>query len=143
MSWLLASFATLFLWAGYSIFGDRATEVHGEKVSLVFEMGALLFLNIVIFLLWGGFKDFHKVTTASFINGALMGLMSSGGLFFLLYSLRVAPAHHFSTIVLVTGLYPVLTAVIGHFFLDAKLSFHQWIGVALAGVALGLINWEK
>ncbi len=143
MNWLISSVATMFLWAGYSIFGDRATDVHGEKVSLVFEMGALVVLNLVIFLLWGGLKDFDKVTSSSFVSGALMGLMSSGGLFFMLHALRVAPAHHFSSIVLITGLYPVLTAVIGHFFLDAKLSAHQWLGVGLAGLALWLINWEK
>jgi drug/metabolite transporter (DMT)-like permease len=69
--------------------------------------------------------------------------MSSGGLFFLLHALRTSPPHHFSTIVLITGLYPVVTAVIGHFFLDAKLNIYQWIGVVLAGVALWLITWEK
>ncbi len=143
MSWIVSSIISLFLWSGYSIFGDRATDVHGEKISLFFEMGALIVLNALIFLLWGGLKDFSKITTSSFISGSLMGLMSSGGLFFLLHALRTSPPHHFSTIVLITGLYPVVTAVIGHFFLDAKLSLHQWVGVGLAGLALWLINWER
>ncbi|MCF7865047.1 MAG: EamA family transporter [Candidatus Pacebacteria bacterium] len=51
--------------------------------------------------------------------------------------------NHFPVIIIIVGFYPILTAILSYFFLGSKLSLIQWIGVALAGVALLLVNWTK
>jgi drug/metabolite transporter (DMT)-like permease len=144
MDWKLASLATLALWGSYTIFGNEATKVHGEKVSMMFEGLAMFGVAILVVMMAdGGFRDFGQVTVKSFIFAALMGLMSAGGLYLQLYALRLAP-EKVSIIALTTGMWPAVTvALVGILRLGAPLLPRQWAGVILATAGLALANWAK
>jgi drug/metabolite transporter (DMT)-like permease len=144
MNWLLSSIGALILWGLYSIFGDKATQVHGERISFLFEASAMVILAVTVFLLWGNFQEFKKITAFSAMNASVMAFMTSGAAFLVLLAFRLAPnTHTIPQIVLIAGFYPVVTAITSYFFLDARLSTTQWIGVALSAVALFLINWKS
>jgi drug/metabolite transporter (DMT)-like permease len=144
MNWLTASFITLALWSGYSIFADKATSVHGEKVSFLFEVVGMILVALCVFGFWGGLENVRKVTSTSFIHALIMGIMTSGAAFFLLWALRLAPTQNeVPIIVLIGGFYPIITVVLSYFFLGSRLSLTQWLGVGLAGVALALVHWGK
>lgn len=144
MNWIIATIITTLLWGTYSIFGEKATSVHGEKVSFVFEIIGMLIVACFVFWMLGGFGDFKKMTGASASNAIIMGVMVAAGTFTLLYAMRVAPSiNQFPVIIIIAGFYPIITAILSYFFLDSKLSPIQWSGVALAGVALLLVNWTR
>jgi len=144
MTWIIATLITTILWGSYSIFGEKATSIHGEKVSFVFEILGMLIVACVVFGTLGGFADFKKMTSASVMNAVIMGLMVSAGTFTLLYAMRTAPSiNQFPLIIVIAGFYPIITAILSYFFLGSRLSLIQWIGIALAGVALLLVNWTK
>lgn len=96
MTWIVATIITTVLWGSYSIFGEKATSVHGEKVSFIFELIGMIVIACIVFGTLGGFADFKKVTNASAVNAIIMGLMVAAGTFTLLYAMRTAPSiNHF------------------------------------------------
>lgn len=139
MDWKDASLTTLLLWGMYGIFASKAGEVHGAKVSLVFEAAAFVILAVVV--AGGSLGEFAKVTRWSFLFASLMGLFSAVGFYFLLYALRLAP-ENLSAIILITGLYSVITVVINH-FLGSHLAPHQWAGAGFGILAVVLVNWPR
>lgn len=144
MHWIIASIVTMLLWGSYSIFGERATRIHGEKVSFVFEVLGMIIIAVSVFALFGGLGDFKKMTSVSITNAVLMGLLTSLGAFMLLYALRVVPSvNQVPIVVVIAGFYPIVTAILAWLFLGSKLSLTQWIGVGLAGIALALVNWTR
>jgi uncharacterized membrane protein len=126
------------------IFGNEATKVHGEKVSMMFEGVAMFVVALLaVVMASGGMSGFSKVTLKSFLFAALMGLMSAAGLYLQLYAMRLAP-DKVSVIALITGMWPAVTvALIGILRLGAPLLPRQWAGVALATAGLALANWAK
>lgn len=144
MDWKLASFTTLALWGSYMIFGSKATEIHGEKVSMMFEGVAMFAIALIVIITAdGGLHDFGKVTLKSFIFAATMGLMSAGGLYIQLYALRIAPSQ-IPLIALITGMWPAVTvALVCILRLGNPLLPRQWAGVGLATAGLALANWAK
>lgn len=139
MNWQTASLVTLLLWGVYGIFAAKAGEIHGAKVSLVFEAAAFVILAVVV--AGGSLGEFAKVTRQSFAFASLMGLLSAAGFYFLLYAIGLAP-QNLSVIIVITGLYPVLTVVINH-FLGSHLTPHQWVGVGFGILAVVLVNWPR
>lgn len=139
MDWKTASLATLLLWGVYGIFAAKAGEIHGAKVSLVFEAAAFVVLAALV--AGGSLGELTRVTRQSFMFASLMGLFSATGFYFLLYALRLAP-ENLSAIIVVTGLYPVITVTVSHFS-GSHLAPHQWAGVGFGIIAVVLMNWPR
>ena len=139
MDWRSTSVVTLLLWGVYGIFASKAGEIHGAKVSFVFEAAAFVILAVVV--AGSSFGEFAKVTRLSFMFASLMGLFSVTGFYFLLRALQFAP-DHLSVIIVITGLYPVITVVANH-LLGAHLAPHQWAGVAFGLISVVLVNWPR
>lgn len=143
MNWVYPSIGALILWGLYSIFGDRATQVHGERITFLFEAAGMTIMALAIFFFWGNLDEFKKVTYGSFLNASIMAIMTSAAAFLVLLAFRVSSnPNHVPQIVLIAGFYPVLTALFSYFLLGSRLSLIQWVGVALSGIALFLINWK-
>lgn len=136
--WRLYAFLALAAWGVYSIPGNKATAVHGEKVSLLFETAAFILLCLVVSRHVA--VDFPKVTWTSAVNAAIMGLLSAGGFYFMLTAMGASPKN-MTAIVLITGSYPAVTAVVAH-FIGQPLSLHQWIGVTAVVGGLVLVNYK-
>lgn len=144
MNWIYASIGALILWGLYSIFGDKATQIHGERITFLFEAGAMAIMAVVIFFFWGSLDEFKKVTIGSFLNASIMAIMTSVAAFLVLLAFRLSSnPDHIPQIVLIAGFYPVLTAFFSYFLLGSRLSLIQWVGVMLSGIALFLVNWKS
>lgn len=139
MDWKIASLIALGAWSLYGIFGSKAGEIHGEKVSMVFETVAFIILTTVV--ISSAVNDFHRITPKSFFYASLMGILSASGFYFVLYAMRLSP-QNWAVIILISGMYPAMAAVIGYFS-GTQLALHQWAGVVLATFGLVLVNWPK
>ena len=126
------------MWGVYSIPGNKATEVHGEKVTLIFETVAFILLCGLVSLRATG--DLAKITMSSAVNASVMGILSAGGFYFMLMAMNASPKN-LTTIVLIAGSYPAVTAIASH-FLGQPLSLSQWVGVATVMTGLVLVNWK-
>lgn len=140
MNWKIACLVAFAMWSVYGFFGERASKIHGEKVNLIFETLAFIFLSVIAAA--SGIDDFRKTTVNSAINASVMGLLSAGGFYFVLYALRVAPQQDTALVILISGLFPIGTAVVSHFILG-PLSVMQWVGVSLAGAGMVLVGIPK
>jgi len=139
MNWRIASLVALAMWSAYGFFGERAGKIHGEKINLLFE--TLAFIILALIAIVSGIGDFKKVTTDSAINASVMALLSAGGFWFILYAFKVVPQQETFLVLLISGMFPVLAAVISNFII-APLSVQQWLGVAMAGGGLLLVRWK-
>lgn len=138
-NWLFYSFVVLALWGTYGIFGNEATKIHGEKVSMAFEAGGMALIALFAFALSSGsIGEFSKATGRSIVYASIMGLMSAGGLFLQLYALRLAPKE-VGLILFITGMWPVIS-VITAYFLGSRYTGRQWCGITLAIVGLVLVG---
>jgi uncharacterized membrane protein len=71
------------------------------------------------------------------VQGCLVGFLGAGGQLVLFYALTHVPAYIAFPVV---SLYPVLTVFLSTTLLGEKASKRQWIGVALALPAIGLLS---
>lgn len=141
MDWRTASFVVLALWGSYMIFGYKATDVHGERVSMFFEGAAMM--AVAIFAIIGHTGDFAKMTFRSGTFGLIMGLMSGIGLYIQLYAMRVGGPEKLPIVTMITGSWPVITVVLSCLFVGTKLQPHQWLGVLAVAGGLALVNWTR
>lgn len=137
MNWKIACWIAFAMWSVYGFFGERAAKVHGEKVNMIFE--TLAFILLAIAAAVSGMDDFRKTTFSSALNASIMGLLSAGGFYFVLYALRVVPQQDTALVILISGLFPIGTAIASNFIV-APLSIVQWIGVFLAGAGMVLVT---
>ena len=141
MDWRTASFVVFALWGSYMVFGIKATEVHGERVSMFFE--GLAMMAIAIFVIIGHTNDFTRMTMRSGGFALTMGLMSAVGLYIQLYAMRVGGPDNFSTVAMITGSWPAITVVLAWLFLGSHLQLQQWLGVVAIAGGLILVNWTR
>ena len=139
MNWKIASLVALAMWSTYGFFGERAGKIHGEKINLLFE--TLAFITLALIAIVSGIGDFKKVTTDSAINASVMAFLSAGGFWFILYAFKDASQQETFLVLLISGMFPILAAVISNFFIF-PLSIWQWLGVAMAGGGLILVSWK-
>ena len=133
---------TLGMWGTYMLFGNKASETHGEKVNMALEAGMMMLVAIAAFVVNGGgvLQSFSKVTSASLAYGLLMAFMSAGGIYLQFTAMRMAP-NQVSLIALITGMWPVLTVLLaGMLKIGEPLSPKQWVGVLLSGAGLFLAS---
>jgi drug/metabolite transporter (DMT)-like permease len=141
MNWKIASLIALAMWSVYGFFGERAGKIHGEKVNLLFE--TLAFIILALIASASGLGDIKKVTLDSAIKASIMGFLSAGGFWFVLYAMRVVPQTDTTLVLLISGMFPVGAAVISQFIPGIDpLSIRQWIGFAVASGGLILVVWK-
>lgn len=139
MGWRAYSLFCLFCWSIYAIFGNRATAVHGPKISLIFEALGFLILAMLAGVT-GGLHDFSKITPASCVNAVLMAVASASGFYFLLQAFSAASDRDAPLIVMITGAYPMVTVVLMRLH-GTHLTGIKWVGVGIVAVGLLLLNW--
>lgn len=127
------------MWSAYGFFGERSAKIHGDKMNMIFE--TLAFILLALFAAASGLGDFRKVTAHSAMNASVMGLLSAGGFWFVLYALKIVPQNDTALVLLISGMFPVGAAIISNFMFEA-LSIQQWVGVVMAGAGLILVNWK-
>ncbi len=145
MDWRIVSFAPLVMWSLYVVFGSLSINIHGEKVSMSFEAGAMIVAALTI-LIWGGFSDFKRATFTSMTFATIMGFMSAFGVLIQLYAFRIAPVDKQGVVAMIGGLFPVLAVLFFYLMYvfgikgGTSLSLKQWAGIALGGISLWLVS---
>ncbi len=149
MNWVHFTIGALLLWGSYSIFGAKATNVHGQNVTIAFE--AVVFVVLAVLVSVGNLQQYKMVTTTSAVNATIMAMMSVGGFYCLLTAIRLSPAN-VGMITLIPAMYPIITLLLigvtvkhlPHFLPDAKpVAFQQVVGAIIAVSGIIIANWEK
>lgn len=136
-SWLLLSLATLLIWGVWGIFANLTAQ-HVRAYSAIFweVVGAVLVAAVVLVvaLRSGGLET--DVRGAGF--GVLTGICYTAGLLFLFFALRSGfsvagsgTGGRVHTILVITAMYPLLSAVLNYAILNEPISGRQLLGMLL------------
>lgn len=142
--WLVLSLIALFTWGFWGLFGNLAS-LYLDSYSATFweSMGALIVGLFVLIVFLRG-KNLRFEPGKGVLFSMLTGASYTIGLIFFFTALIVAaeanssgaPTGHVHTILVVTGMYPVVAAIINYFMLDEPLSIRQLIGMGMAVIAI-------
>ncbi len=145
MNWFLASLVSLLAWSLFGFYNRRAVVVHGWQMNIVIQTIVYIALSIGAVALTekGVGVMFGQVTRNSSWNAVLGSVLGVAGLLFFTVAMQKVPSDKETMVViLITGMFPVLGMLMGKIFFGLSMNPVQWAGVALAGVALVLVNWK-
>jgi transporter family protein len=134
--WLGYALIAMFLWGIVGLLQKLGTNAASARELIVWLM--IGFLILVPFI-WPAARmhDLGWRITAIGLAGGLVNGLGSWELFQCLKKGAKA-----SVAIPLTALYPLLTAVLAIVFLKERLSATEWIGVALAIAAGGMLSYE-
>lgn len=145
--WLILSLIALFIWGFWGFFANLASRYLGSYSALFWEtMGALIVGVFVLlaFLRVNGLKVEPKEGTGF---GTLTGVAYTVGLIFFFVALGATAATGSSestgnvhTILVVTGMYPIVASVINYFAFNEPLSLRQFVGLGMALAAITIFS---
>lgn len=142
--WLVLSLIALFVWGFWGLFANLTSRYLDSYSAMFWEsMGALIIgvFVLVVFLRVKGLRFQPKKGVGFSI---LTGAFYTVGLIFFFAAVGIAaatdsssaPTGHVHTILIVTGMYPLVAAVINYFVFDEPLSKRQFLGMTLAFIAI-------
>lgn len=142
--WLVLSLIALFTWGFWGLFGNLASQ-HLDSYSATFweSMGALI-VGLFVLIVFLRVKNLRFGPGRGILFSILTGASYTIGLIFFFTALIVAaeanssgaPTGDVHTILVVTGMYPVIAAIINYFLLKEPLSLRQLVGMSLAVIAI-------
>jgi transporter family protein len=139
-TWLIWSLATIVLWGTWGLVSKIASAGIDAYVNqLLYTVGLV---PLLVFVAWTVSKRSqgvkregqHKGIFWAFLTGILGGL---GNLAFFQALVKGGKA---SVVAPVTALFPVVTVLLALVFLKERLGRVQWLGLALAFVAIYLLS---
>ena len=144
MAWLPFAIAALFCWAIFGFFSKPAMDVHGFNVNIFFYAAMYIVVAVVlVFFTKEGTSGISKLTPDSAKNAVIMVVTGVGGLLFFTVAMKFATTKEsVNTAIFVAGCFPIASVLLGRFFFGAILTPQQWLGVALGGAGLVLVNWK-
>ncbi|TAL49094.1 hypothetical protein EPN83_02360 [Patescibacteria group bacterium] len=130
-------------WSLFGFYSRRVVVVHGVGVNIF--LNTMCYIILTVSLLFFGRGQFvlttAEITGLSARNEVLGAVLGVTGLLFFNVALNHAPNENITAaIILITGFFPVAAMVLGTVFFGVRLTPHQWLGVALAALALYLVN---
>lgn len=134
MSWLAWAILSIAFWGTWGAISKVAlARARWTRVVLVYYVGSLAILTIVMLARSSG-ADWPD---RGILYGLLTGAAGVVGLVSLYRALDLAKA---SVIIPLTGMFPIVTAILSLIFLDESVSALQAVGIACAGIAVLLIS---
>lgn len=142
--WLIHSFIALFVWGFWGLFGNLAARYLDAYSATFWEsMGALIVGLFVLVAFLGG-KGLSFKPKRGILFSILTGASYTVGLIFFFSALVIAASERSSpspggdvhTILIVTGMYPIVATVINYFVFDEPLSRRQLTGMGVAILAI-------
>ncbi|MEW5892110.1 MAG: EamA family transporter [Pseudomonadota bacterium] len=132
-SWYLPAFLAFFFWGLWALFPKITTSLIDPRSALFFQaLGAFSVALVVLATL-----NFRPQLDARAVPLALLtGVLGMTGGIAYLYAISRGPAMLVSVL---TALYPLLTVVLAWLFMGESVSVRQWLGIALALVAMALL----
>jgi transporter family protein len=140
--WLIWSLATIVLWGAWGLVSKIASAgVDAYANQLLYTAGIVPLLAFAAWTVWKRRGDAHEQREGrrigvfwAFLTGILGGV---GNLVFFQALVKGGKA---SVVAPVTALFPVVTVLLALIFLRERLGRVQWLGLALAFVAIYLLS---
>lgn len=139
-SWLLWSLATIVLWGTWGLVSKVASAgVDAYVNQLLYTVGLA---PLMIFVAWA----VHKRSTGEERAGRGQGIFWAfltgilGGVGNIAFFQALVKGGKASVVSPVTALFPMVTVLLALIFLKEKLGRVQWVGLALAFVAIYLLS---
>ena len=144
--WLVSSLIALFLWGFWGLFGNLASQYLDSYSATFWESMGALVVGLFVLLVFLRVKNLRFGPGRGILFSILTGASYTIGIIFFFTALIVAaeanssgaPTGHVHTILVVTGLYPVVAAIINYFLLKEPLSLRQLVGMGMAVVAIAI-----
>jgi bacterial/archaeal transporter family protein len=133
-AWLIFSVLAMFMWGLSPFFGKLATRTLDPLTTLIYQQaGSLIVVAAVVISL----KFRIRADWAGVSWGVVSGFMGTAAM---LCFLQGVTRHTTSTVVMVTGLAPLVTVLLSMLFLRESMAPIQWVGVLFALAAIALIS---
>ncbi len=133
--WLMYALITTAFWGVWGAFIE-IPEKSGFPSTMGYVVWALTMIPCALFALYklNWKPEYDK---RSIFLGSAAGFLGAGGQLLLFQALRQGPAYIVFPII---SLYPVLTIALSIIFLKERTHLRQWIGIALAIVAMFFLS---
>ena len=135
--WLLFAIITTVFWGAWGAFIE-IPEKAGFPATLGYTVWALTMVPCAIVALYIA-KWKLNVEKRSIFLGCVIGLTGSGGQLLLFQALRSGPAYIVFPLI---SLFPILTIFLSIVFLKERGTTRQWIGVAVALIAIAFLSYQ-
>jgi uncharacterized membrane protein len=135
--WLFFAIITTVFWGVWGAFIE-IPEKAGFPATLGYTVWALTMVPCAIVALYI-VKWKLNTDRRSILLGGLIGLTGSGGQLILFQALRNGPAYIVFPLI---SLFPILTIFLSTVFLKERGTLRQWIGIAVALVAIAFLSYQ-
>lgn len=144
--WLVLSLIALFAWGFWGLFANLTSHYLNSYSAMFWESMGALIVGLFVLFVFLRVKGLRAEPQKGMIFGILTGASYTVGLIFFFGALGIAatpdtsasPTGHVHTLLIVTGMYPLVAAVINYFLLDEPLSMRQLAGMVMALVAIAI-----
>ena len=135
--WLLFAIVTTVFWGAWGALIE-IPEKAGFPATLGYTVWALTMIPCAIVALYIS-KWKLNVEKRSIFLGCVIGLTGSGGQLLLFHALRSGPAYIVFPLI---SLFPILTILLSIVFLKERGTTRQWIGIAVALIAIAFLSYQ-
>jgi transporter family protein len=133
--WLSLSIGALLTWGVWGIFGKMASKYLDGQSLFFYQLVTGLLVIGIAFTVTGFRPDMQNKTGIAW--AVATGVASAVGQILYFSALGKGKA---SIVVLMTGLYPVITVILAFLVLREAISWTQGLGIFFAVVAMGLLS---
>lgn len=142
ISWLALSLGALATWGVWGVFGKIASGYLDGRSLFFYQLATGLVVVFIAFAITGFRPQLMAVPPATGINPGIKwaiatGVVSALGQILYFSALGKGKA---SIVVLMTGLYPVVTILLAFFILKETITWTQGAGIFLAIVSMTLLS---
>ncbi|HEX7319577.1 MAG TPA: DMT family transporter [bacterium] len=131
---VITAVAAMFLNSGYQVVLKIATRTMILLPAFLLAMSLMFFVAVIAYYLWSGHPPVPKRT---FLYAPANGLIMSLGTLSTLFSLSRGDL---STVTPLTQLSFIVTAAVSVLFLKERLTLLNWIGIAIAVIAIAILG---
>jgi transporter family protein len=138
--WLLWSLATIVLWGAWGLVSKIASDGVDAYVNQLLYTAGLA--PLMVFVGWTVWKRSPRENRESRRKGVFWAFLTGilGGLGNLAFFEALVKGGKASVVAPVTALFPMVTVLLAMLFLKERLGKVQWVGLALAFVAIYLLS---
>jgi transporter family protein len=139
-AWLLWSLATIVLWGSWGLVSKVASNGVDVYVNQLLYTAGLA--PLMIFVGWTVWKHSPRESAQARRKGVFWAFLTGilGGLGNLAFFQALVKGGEASIVAPVTALFPMVTVLLAVLFLKERLGRTQWVGLALAFVAIYLLS---
>lgn len=139
-AWLLWSLATIALWGAWGLVSKVASDgVDVYANQLLYTLGLA---PLMLFVAWTVWKHSPRESPRERRKGIFWAFLTGilGGLGNLAFFQALVKGGEASIVAPVTALFPMVTVLLAVLFLKERIGRTQWMGLALAFVAIYLLS---